>query len=798
MKRIFSLILLALIVLMSLLLPSAARADGVIIPEPPICDPGPCPIVPPMEQLVVRYHHVTVTIQDQVAVTHVDQVFYNPNHWAIEGMYMFPIPADAAVSSFTLWMDGKPVEGKVLDANQARQAYEEIVRKLRDPALLEYAGRGAVQAHIYPIEPQGERRIELEYTQALLADNGLVQYVYPLSTEKFSALPLENVSVTVDIRSNTPIRAAYSPSHEVDITRDGDRHITIGYEATNVTPNADFSLFYSVGESEAFHLLTFRDPSDPASPDGYFLALLAPRPAQQSQVLAKDVLLVLDHSGSMEGEKFQQAQSALRDILKHLNPEDRFNIISFGSSVDSYASGLRPASEAAEAQPWIDRLSAVGSTDINRALLEAASMTDRQHTTYLIFLTDGLPTVGETDTQKILQNFASSAPDNLRLFAFGVGYDVDTFLLDTLAQDHHGASTYVQPGQALDEILSGFYAKISTPVLTNLELDFGSAATYDSYPLPLPDLFSGSQIVILGRYRQGGTTTVTLRGQVNGQTQSFQFPGQVFAQDSRGQGNVLKALPRLWATRKIGYLLNQIRLKGPDQETIDQIVKLSIRYGIVTPYTSYLVTEDMTLGAEAQDRIAKEQYNALQTAPAAATSGQQAVQKAADEGTLAGAQSAQGIPAGAENKVRILGARTFVFSNGIWTDTAFDPQAMQTIKVAFLSKDYFALTQADPDLAAAFALGQQVIAISNGSAYEVVGADVSTGPVQIPPTPTPGPVNGRPTPTPLVVSQNPTSTPPSGTLPQPTPASPAANPGPCAAGWLPLALLGLVWIFRKK
>ncbi len=138
-----------------------------------------------------------------------------------------------------------------------------------------------------------------------------------------------------------------------------------------------------------------------------------------------------------------------------------------------YASGLRPASEAPEAQNWLDSLRAEGSTDINRALLEAAAMVDPERSTYLIFLTDGLPTEGVTDSQSILSNFSANAPDNLRLFAFGVGYDVDTILLDTLSQDHHGRSTYVQPGMKLDEILSSFYNGISTPVLTSLDMSFG-------------------------------------------------------------------------------------------------------------------------------------------------------------------------------------------------------------------------------------------------------------------------------------------------------------------------------------
>ncbi|MCK5430899.1 MAG: VWA domain-containing protein, partial [Anaerolineales bacterium] len=395
--KLFPIIVFAIFIL--LVFPNPARADGIIVPLPPVCEPGPCPpppcpgphpcpILPPIAQLVIRYHHVTVTIKDQVAVTHVDQVFYNPNEWQVEGTYIFPIPIDAAVTSFTLWVDGQPVKGEVLDAKDARRTYEEIVRNLRDPALLEYAGQGAVQAQIFPISPQGERRVELEYSQALPAENGLVRYVYPLNTEKFSLWPLEDVSVSIDIQSSTvPIRAVYSPSHSISTSRESDRHVIVGYEESDVRPDTDFALYYSLGEEEAFHLLPFRDPGD-ADSDGFFMLLLAPRPDASLRTLPKDVILVLDRSGSMDGEKFQQAQEALRYILRQLNPEDRFNIIAFSTGMETYASGLRPASEVNEALPWVDHLSAVGSTDINRALLEGAAIADNERPTYLIFLTD--------------------------------------------------------------------------------------------------------------------------------------------------------------------------------------------------------------------------------------------------------------------------------------------------------------------------------------------------------------------------------------------------------------------------
>jgi Ca-activated chloride channel homolog len=771
-----------IILVFTLLFPNLAFADGLIIPDPPICDPLPCPpVIIPMDQLVIRYHHVTVKIQDQLAITHVDQVFYNPNDWTIEGTYIFPIPDGAAVSGFTLWVDGKPVEGQVLDANQARQTYEQIVSSMRDPALLEYVGRGAVQARIFPIAPQGERRIELEYTQALPAEGGLVRYIYPLNTEKFSAMPIESVTISVKIQSSLPIRAVYSPSHEVDVSRENDQQVSVGYEATNVIPNTDFALYYSLGEIEAFHLLTYRDPTDTSDPDGFFLVLLAPRINTIDQVIPKDLILVLDRSGSMDGEKFQQAQQATRYILDNLNQGDRFNLVTFSTGIQTYASGLKPASEAAEARSWLDSLQAEGSTDINRALLEAAAMVDPERSTYLIFLTDGLPTEGVTDSQSILSNFAANARDNLRLFAFGVGYDVDTILLDTLSQDHHGRSTYVQPGMNLDEMLSSFYSSISTPVLTNLELDFSDLSTYDLYPHPLPDLFAGSQVILMGRYRGGDKTDITLTGEVNGERQTFTFADQVFEEKS-SVNSAQASIPRLWATRKIGYLLNQIRLQGANQEIIDQIVRLSIRYGIVTPYTSYLVTEQAPLGEAEQQRLANETFSKMQAMPTAAPSGSAAVQSAADAGAMQGEGSALEIKGEAASTVRVLGARTYVLSEGKWIDTAFDPDTMQTTAIEFLSKDYFTLVADHPELADTFALGEKVIALSNGVAYEVVTGENMAQPVT--PTSTPTPNNSEiPTVTP---SQIPTEVPPIKTS------------GPCTAGFLPLILVPFVMILLRK
>ncbi len=741
-KPVFSL-LLSLILWLSLPAAQLASADGIIIPEPPLCpmpiciDP-PCPPLPPcpptpLAQLVIRYHHVNVTIEDQIAITKVEQAFYNPNDWAIEGTYLFPIPPDAALTSFKLLMDGRAVEGEILEAEKARQKYEEITATLRDPALLEYVNRNAVQARLFPIPPRTERQITLEYAQVLSLEGNFLNFLYPLSTEKFSVKPLESVVINVNVRSSIPIRAIYSPSHSVSVSHQSETEAQIGYEENDVLPDQDFSLIISLGESQAIHLFTFRDPHDRFDSDGTFLLMLAPSPKFSTKPIPKDVLLVLDRSGSMEGEKFQQAMQALEYVLEHLNQEDRFNILAFSTDVLSYKANLRPAAEAAEAKRWLKNLSAEGSTDIHTALLQALQMITPDRPTYLIFLTDGLPTVGIQDSSLILNEVRLNAPPNLRLFPFGVGYDVDTFLLDSLAQENHGQSTYIQPGEDLTRKLTAFYERIEAPLLTDLALDFGEVKVYDVYPAPLPDLFAGSQILVVGRYRGGGATEIRLSGQIDGKAETFIFPNQVFDREGTAFPSPTQAaIPRLWATRKIGHLLTQIRLKGADPETIEQIVRLSIRYGIVTPYTSYLATEETLLGSNEQTRIREEQWQTYQAAPGEEISGMDAVQKAAEQVALTAAEAPPPINDELQQKVKILGGRTFLFSNNIWIDTAYDPDKMSTQPVAFLSEDYFRLLRAYPSLGTAFSLGERVIALVDGVAYEVVPADNAVPALDLP------------------------------------------------------------------
>jgi Ca-activated chloride channel family protein len=728
MKKTTAVLLLSFVFLFQMVSP--VFADGIIIPEPPPCMPGGCPEpfpIRPMIQLEIIYHHVEVTVEDQLATIHVDQIFYNPNDYEVEGTYIFPIPVDASVDEFILWMNTEPVKGKILDADEAREVYQKNVHELKDPALLEYLGQGAVQAHIYPIPPREERRIELEYTQVLTAENGLVDFVYPLNTEKFSLRPLQDVSVKVHISSTQPLRAIYSPSHLVSIQKEDDYHAVITYQEEEVIPDQDFELFYSLGSDQAVHLFSYLDTTDKEDQDGYFLLLLAPPLESEQPAIEKDVFLILDRSGSMEGEKFIQAQAAVETILDRLNEKDRFYISTFSDRLMAFSPTLRDISGVQDARNWIDRQSAAGSTDINLALLDAVSLVDQERPTYMIFLTDGLPTAGEVNRDAILRNFAAVVPNNVRLFVFGVGYDVDTSLLDSLSQENHGSSTYVKPDMQLDEVLSEFYEKISSPVLTNLVLDFGDLRAYDIYPTPLPDLFAGNQMIITGRYKEGGKATLKLTGEINGKQESMQYRDLSFSNGFASDGRRMDSLPRIWAIRKVGYLLREIRLQGMNEELIQQVIQLSIRYGIVTPYTSYLVEEPQVLGIENQQFLADEALKSYQMMPSAEVSGYGAVQRAADEGSMTVAESAPQVNQSLQQTLKMVGNRTFLWQEDQWVDTLYDEDRMPLHKIPFLSETYYDLLKTYPDAQKSIAVGDRLILVIEGEAYQIVeaGAEVS-------------------------------------------------------------------------
>ncbi len=711
-KLIAALIALTLLALAA----SPAAADGVVVPREVTAPP-----------LAIKYHHVQVTITDQVATTHVDQVFVNDWDRECEGTYIFPIPESAAISDFTMEVDGKTLEGRLLDKDEARRIYESIVRQRRDPALLEYVGRNAFQASIYPIPPHGQRRIQLRYNELLKGEGNTVYYRYPLNTEKFSGRPIEDVAVTVLVKASRPIPVVYSPSHLIAIKRIDAGTVEVSYEIRNARPDKDFELYYILGEGAiSTNVLTYRNLDG----EGFFVLLLAPAPDRPPAVVDKDVILVLDTSGSMSGEKLAQAKGALRFILDRLNPGDRFNVVSFNSSVSAYAGGLVPAGEAAKARRYVDGLQAAGGTNIDEALGTALRLADgkSERPQVVIFLTDGLPTVGERDAGRIIANVQARAPAGLRLFAWGVGDDVNTVLLDAIALGQHGTSDYVRPGEDIEAKVSAFYTKIQSPVLADLRLTFDGVEAYDLYPSPLPDLFAGGQLVITGRFRGRGQADVVLTGQVNGAPQTFTYRGLSFGEEPGPD-----FIPRLWATRKVGYLMNEVRLHGQNKELVDEIVALSLRYGIITPYTSFLVEEE-TQVFTLDGRKAAEQRMYATPVPAPAA-GAGAVDYSQTNKGLRESDRAAGPNV---QQVRHVGSKTFILQRGVWTDSLYK-EGMTVKTIAFDSANYYDILARRPDWGPYLALGKDVIVVEGGVAYRVAEGDYPA--VTVPKAPDPATVS---------------------------------------------------------
>lgn len=691
----------------------------------------------------LKTHRVNVTIDNQLATTRIEQVFVNESERPAEGTYIFPLPRGAAVSDLIMYVNGEPIQAKILGADEAEQIYQEIVRQLRDPALLQYIGQDAIQASVFPIQPHSEMKIEIEYSHILPVENGLVRYVYPLKTDQFTKLPVQNLSVNVEVISNDDISSIYSPSHRIAISREDEKHFRAGYEATTVYEASDFVLYYGLAsETINVNLLTYRESAAEA---GFFVLLVAPPvDASEVEIQPRDVVIVLDQSGSMFGEKWEQAKDATQYVLDNLNPEDRFNVVAFSTGWRVYGNGLQGTGEVDGAKQWIDTLEAIGGTDINGGLTEAFSTVEKSETrqTVIIFLSDGVATEGETDTQKILENAQTNAPENVRIFTFGVGDDVDTFLLGRLHEIFRGTGSYVRPHERIDEEVATLYNKISAPVMTNLELEVsGDVVLEDMYPYaPLPDLFVGSQLIIAGRYRSNGIGTITLSGEINGEKQTFVYDNLEFPENAGGEAMI----PRLWATRKVGALLNSIRLNGEDPELIDSIVRLSLRYGIITPYTSFLIEEDDIFTQqgfdEASDRAqsnvgdlddvstgagavsAADQAASMEESEVAAAPQQYATNNPSPQGGQSG-----GIPPADANQegyvdgglLRVVEDKTFLLRDGVWIDTTYDADTMTPIEVVFLSDAYFELLDAHPEIGAYLTLGDHLILVIGGEAYEI-------------------------------------------------------------------------------
>lgn len=752
-----------LLLLAAALLPMLASAQGLLLPTTPNARP-----------LAIKTQRVTVEIQDGTAVTRVEQTFQNDSPSQLEAHYIFPLPKGAALSEFYLWVNGKKTKGEVLEKEKATTIYEGIVRRLADPGLLEYVDSDVFRMRVFPVPARGEQKVELAFSQVLNYSSGLYHYHYPLGATA-KAQPSDwrlvegkatrDFTFSAKVTTKTPLRSIYSPTHQMDVSRRGESSAIVGLEQVGGADlSKDLDLYYSVSDKAVgLSLLTYKQGDEP----GYFIALIAPKTeVSPNEIGAKRVTFVIDTSGSMQGERMKIAKDALKYCVTRLNPQDTFNVVRFSTDVEPLFTALKPANKEniQKAVSFVDQMEALGGTAIDEALVRGLQDNDGKSPNphLLLFITDGQPTIGETDETVISQHAKDGRKTKTRLFTFGVGEDLNARLLDRLAAEGTGASDFVRDGKEFETKVSGFYDKVSNPVLADLALEMSSIDAYDLYPRKLPDLFKGTQLVVMGRYRKSGDAKVVLTGYVNGDKRTFEYGTTAPREATRDD-----FIPRLWAIRKVGFLLEEIRLRGERPELRDEVITLGKKFGIVTPYTSYLVVEDepvvanrpppppvmrpwddqprpeprpmmrekasKTEDAESFDELFGSSGGARAGGSAAAPSA--AAPAPAESMTVAEGKGAVAVSRAtkkmkeqergpsASEPVRVAAGRTYLFRDGGWIDAEALTNPGKQLKVKFLSKAYFELLQVRPELKAAFALGERVVVVVAKGKSVIVGPE---------------------------------------------------------------------------
>jgi Ca-activated chloride channel family protein len=546
-----------------------------------------------------------VVVRGQVATTLLEVQLRNPGAGRIDAELLLPVPDGAVVRGFSYSGSSQEPTARLLPHDEARQTYDRLVAQARDPALLEFAGFNLVRSSVFPIEAHGDQTVRLTYEHLLSADGDRIDYVLPRSESVEYRVPWK---VSVRIAAEKAITAVYSPSHRIKTRRPSAEVALVELEEGAATDPGPFRLSYlrERGEVSA-SLLAYPDHRVGG---GYFLLLagLPPGSATRSRELRREVTLVIDRSGSMRGQKLDQVREAARQVIAGLDEGEAFNIVLYNEAVDPFSP--RPVRKSREtereAMRFLDEMTARGGTNIHDALLEALRPPALEgDLPIVLFMTDGLPTVGQTSEAAIRDLARKHNPHRKRIFSFGVGVDVNTPLLEKMAYENRGFTTFILPGEDVEVKVARVFERLKGPLLADPELIVrGESPPRVSGLIPdrLPDLFAGDQIVVVGQYRGDRPLEFTLQGNYRGTTRSFSFRLPLDHATTRNG-----FVPRLWASRKIGLLVDVIREQGASgpatspgsrvatnprtRELVEEIVRLSTEFGILTEYTSFLARE---------------------------------------------------------------------------------------------------------------------------------------------------------------------------------------------------------------
>ncbi len=585
-------------------------AANVIIPQRSVIVPAQ-----PRTTTAVRIERVdaAVTVVEQVATTTLDIALRNPTGRRLEAEVILPVPDGAAVRGFDFQGAAKEPGAQLLRKDEARRIYDSIVAKTRDPALLEFIDYNLIRSSVFPVEAKGTQKVRLTYEHVCPAEGDRIDYVLPRSESLEYKVPWD---IRVTIKSKRSIGTVYSPSHSVDtqITKQGQ------LTQVRLTPGVDvgpgpfrLSLLIANDDDMAATLLAYPDPRVGG---GYFLMLagVPAKPPGGGPAIKREVTLVLDRSGSMAGEKLTQVREAALQIIAGLEPGESFNIIVYNEAVDLFSTRpvIKNEANVAAARDYLGGVLARGGTNIHDALVEALiQKPTKDMLPIVLFLTDGRPTIGQTNEKLIREAAKAANKYKKRVFTFGVGVDVNSPLVENIAYETRAAATFVLPQEDVELKVAGMFRRLSGPILAHPELsirdDDGQPAVgrvRDLIPHRLPDIFDGDQLVLVGQYVGQRPLSLRLTGNYLGRQRTFKFHFELDKATTRNS-----FVPRLWAQRKIGVLVDAIRSSGADpntvvaaapsdpklKELVDEIVRISTEFGILTEYTAFLAREGSDL-----------------------------------------------------------------------------------------------------------------------------------------------------------------------------------------------------------
>jgi Ca-activated chloride channel family protein len=698
-----------------------------------------CGIVSP--EVVRQSSDVRVELVDRVLRYEVTETFVNRGSRIGEADFMFPLPKGAAFQDLKLEINGEMVAGETMSADRARQIYEEIVRRQRDPALLEWMGYGLLRARVFPIAPGEAKRVVVRYQTVAPREGDALRVDYfrgdRTSQVGTGRLPEGRTSLVLTYPNEPMYGTAYSPTHAIDEDRYGSDAGDGSYDdrsfASSVRrpvhrvevrdAHGEVTLLIPIRRSSSAAISMLANA--PGREDGFALITLSP-PAVRPRAVPRDVTFVLDVSGSMSGQKIEQARAAGKQLLRTLSPMDRFRLIDFSSDVRTFRDDFSTATRenVREAERYLDQLDAQGSTNISGALDEALSAgVQAGRLPIILFLTDGQPTVGERDAGVIAANVAKQRGER-RLFTFGVGADLNVSLIEQLALEGRGTASFVRPDESVERAVGIVASRLTSPLVTDVRIHADGVRLLKMHPSGPVDIFAGEDLVILARYDGDGNAVLRFDGQTTSGPVSWStrvnFP-------ERTRENPFVA--RLWATQRVGYLSAEKRKHGGSQEINDEIRDLGDRFGIPTEFSSYLVVEPGMNQQRLMGRVGSVQLNSVvvtgvgttrTAAPTAAPAGQFEAAKSAAAQRSATSMAAADSAAGVLNdaNVRRAGNVTFVLRESTWTDVRYKASGA-VLKVKPFSEAYFKLLELQPDLRDPFSVGERVIVAGRQMAIEL-------------------------------------------------------------------------------